>query len=135
MIELARLRAQVLQFCVKPVKLYMPYERGDVKFFHVPAVAPLARQIYAKKGHFDRRAMPRRTRCLLKLMDVVGEMLVQMSIEFLQIVQTNVTIVAPFALQIVVELAQSRHVAFQAPLRAHGLKNTSDGSQGQEQHT
>ena len=57
MIELARLRAQVLQFRVKPVELYMPYERGDVEFFHVSAVAPLARQIYARESHGERRGI------------------------------------------------------------------------------
>ena len=70
------------------------------------------------------------TRCLLILIDVIGQMFIQMPIEFFQIFQTYLTGRSPFALQIVLEFTQIRHVTFHPPFRGHDLKESIDSEKG-----
>lgn len=114
MIVLTSFHAQILQLRVKSMKLHVANKRGEIELFHMTAVSPLTGQIYIPENshHFRRPITEILTRCLLVLIDVIGEMLVRMSIEFLQILQTHLTISSPLTLQIVLEFDQFRHVAF-----------------------
>ena len=119
MIVLTSFHAQIRQLRMKSMKLHVANKRGEIELFHMTAVSPLTGQIYIPENshHLRRPITEILTRCLLVLIDVTGEMLLRMSIEFRQILQTHLTVSSPLTLQIVLEFNQFRHVAFHPSFR------------------